>query len=418
MMASISTNKRRRTAADTLHISDLPVGFVVSVAEYLPKPSRAILAATLSAPSSSWRNDLMHRPSSLSAAILSASQWDILDFEDLDKELANKLTDEDINAVLKYMNARDVLKKLKLCGCINIEGHGLSPIRNSIILEQIDISLVGKHDDLYFGIQSKISQAAVVPILDSIISSDGCSLKYIQFPWKWRGIGTHNASGEIHPISGLRTRFNQYLHSRTSLGLSCSKCNANMRDYRDWLDGWFENMMICYECLKPICSDCARIHERAAFCGHCRKKYCTDCMPIPECASCTHKYCKGCGDMKECDECGNALCKDCLYTCGGCNRTRCENCVEMYQCEGCTETHCEECYNGKEYSIKYCEECGNNYCSTCKFNGLKSRGTVRCNACAGDVAHLILEEMDELRKKNEELGKENEELRRKVEDRA
>jgi len=118
-MASNSTNKRRRTAADTLHISDLPVGFIVNVAEYLPKPSRAILATTLSGPSSSWKSDLIHRPSSLSAAILSASQWDILDFEDIEKELANKLTDEDINAVLKYMNARDVLKKLKLCGCIN-----------------------------------------------------------------------------------------------------------------------------------------------------------------------------------------------------------------------------------------------------------------------------------------------------------
>jgi len=40
---------------------------------------------------------------------------------------------------------------------------------------------------------------------------------------------------------------------------------------------------------------------------------------------------------------------------------------------------------------------------------------LRCNACAGDVAHLIVEEMDKLRTKNEELGKENEELRRKVE---
>jgi len=55
MMASISTNKRRRTAADTLHISDLPVGFIVNLAEYLPKPTRAILAATLSAPSSSGK---------------------------------------------------------------------------------------------------------------------------------------------------------------------------------------------------------------------------------------------------------------------------------------------------------------------------------------------------------------------------
>ena len=43
-MASNSTNERRRTAANTLHISNLPVGFIVDVSAYLSKPSRAILA--------------------------------------------------------------------------------------------------------------------------------------------------------------------------------------------------------------------------------------------------------------------------------------------------------------------------------------------------------------------------------------
>ena len=84
-----------RTAADNLHISDLPIGFIVDVSAYLAKPSRAILAVAFSA-SSSWQNDnLMHRQSPISKAIVSAQQWDILDFEDVEKELANKLTDDD-----------------------------------------------------------------------------------------------------------------------------------------------------------------------------------------------------------------------------------------------------------------------------------------------------------------------------------
>ena len=53
MASSNSTNKRRRTAADTPHISDLPVGFIVDVSAYLPKPSRALLAVAFNAPSSS-----------------------------------------------------------------------------------------------------------------------------------------------------------------------------------------------------------------------------------------------------------------------------------------------------------------------------------------------------------------------------
>jgi len=118
--SNTNTNKRRRTAADTLHISDLPAGFIADVSEYLPKPSRAILAVAFTS-SSLWQNDnLMHRLSPISTAIILAQQWDILDFEDIEKELANKLTDNDISAVLKSINAQDVLKRLKLCGCINI----------------------------------------------------------------------------------------------------------------------------------------------------------------------------------------------------------------------------------------------------------------------------------------------------------
>ena len=52
---------------------------------------------------------------------------------------------------------------------------------------------------------------------------------------------------------------------------------------------------------------------------------------------------------------------------------------------------------------------------------MKSRGTVRCNACAGDATDLMLEEMAkqsaEMAKQKEEMAKlrkENEELREKV----
>ena len=123
-MAPNSTNKRRRTAADTLHITDLPIGFIADVSAYLEKPSRAILAVALTPSSSSWNDyDLMHRQSPISTAIVLAYQWDTLDFEDVEKELANKLTDNDISAVLKSINAQDVLKRLKICGVLTLLGR-------------------------------------------------------------------------------------------------------------------------------------------------------------------------------------------------------------------------------------------------------------------------------------------------------
>ena len=56
-MASSSTNKSRRTAANTLHISDLPIGFIADVSAYLAKPSRAILAVAFT--SSSVDSDII-----------------------------------------------------------------------------------------------------------------------------------------------------------------------------------------------------------------------------------------------------------------------------------------------------------------------------------------------------------------------
>lgn len=54
---------------------------------------------------------------------------DVLDFGDIEKSLAKKLTDDDLRSALTCMNARDHVKTLKLSGCVNIAGCGLEPLR-------------------------------------------------------------------------------------------------------------------------------------------------------------------------------------------------------------------------------------------------------------------------------------------------
>jgi len=272
-MATIG-NKRRRTAADTLHISDLPIGFIVDVSAYLSKPSRALLAVAFSAPSSSWKNNnLMHRLSPISTAIVPATQWDILDFEDVEKELANKLTDDDISAVLKCINAHDMLKRLKLCGCINITGIGLNPLQGSTVLEQIDVSLAPKYGRQEISPEAKISQEITATILDSIISTNGCSLKYIQFPERWR------RGAKIQAIKTFQDRFNRYLDSRC---ISCAMCSKKMGngtsncDSGYWMSGLFQNS-ICNDCLEPICDVCSDDNGHLYYCSTCEKDYCKTC---------------------------------------------------------------------------------------------------------------------------------------------
>jgi hypothetical protein len=394
-MANNPRNVRQKTGDDdTLHISDLLIGSLVNVSEYLPKPSKVMLAVALSAPSSSWNVNSI--PSDVSKAIISASQWDILDFEDVEKELANKLTDDDISAVLTCIGARDVLKKLKLYGCINFEGHGLNPLRGSVVLEQIDISLVRKHEDPQIEPTPKISHEIVLPILDGIISTNGCVLKYIQFPWKWR---------ETYPVVEFRRRYNQQLNTR---GISCSKCNRNMNEV--WLNDKLVNTNICYDCLKPICTQCDM--DEADFCQHCTKKYCTDCVPLTSCASCSNAYCRGC--IREMDT--YVYCDHHMRTCDSCDMTRCDDCSDyMDRCNSCGKVNCESCYDGEEYSVKYCDQgsCAS-YCRDCKLIMVKKDG-VRCYACAGDVVPFLLEQNTKLTEENEELAKDNQEMREKVE---
>ena len=54
-------------------------------------------------------------------------------------------------------------------GCQYITGEGLTPLQGSSVLEQIDISLVGKHRHPAIEPEPMISEAPILPILESIV---------------------------------------------------------------------------------------------------------------------------------------------------------------------------------------------------------------------------------------------------------
>ena len=133
----------------------------------------------------------MQSTSSSNAIVTSASsnnnnKWTILDFGDIEKSLAAKLTDDDINAVLQCISAKSNLKILKLAGCVNITGSCLNILRLATGLEQIDLSLVGKHEVPHIEPEPLICESTIIDILDSIIIQRGSSLKHLEFPTKFR----------------------------------------------------------------------------------------------------------------------------------------------------------------------------------------------------------------------------------------
>lgn len=84
-----------------------------------------------------------------------------LDFLDIDKSLAERLTDDHLKNILINIDARNHLKVLKLTGCKGITGIGLEPLRESRVLELIDLSLLKLHESPK-DTTSNMSQAVVV----------------------------------------------------------------------------------------------------------------------------------------------------------------------------------------------------------------------------------------------------------------
>ncbi|KAL7524983.1 hypothetical protein ACHAXR_000805, partial [Thalassiosira sp. AJA248-18] len=211
-MSEIESNKRRRTSPGSITIDAMPDALLGGVAEFLPKPSRAIFAVAMTAPSSSWANSAYQQLRRGEKKEKNAEQWETLDFVGIDKSLASRLTDDDVRTILVCINANESLKKLKLTGCINITGHGLEPLRGSTILEQIDLSLAAQHESPAIEPEPSISEAAALPILDSIVGADGSSLKYIQLPHAWR-------ENQSSLLDEFLARYNVLLGNR---GSSCS----------------------------------------------------------------------------------------------------------------------------------------------------------------------------------------------------
>ena len=110
-----------------------------------------MLAITLTASPESWHATGWKRElSDASKTIILSSEknWDVLDFEGIEFErkrgrillgLADRLTDNNIAALIVCIDAKNRLKKLRLMTYLcKLDGHCLEPLRGSLVLKEID----------------------------------------------------------------------------------------------------------------------------------------------------------------------------------------------------------------------------------------------------------------------------------------
>ena len=372
----MSSNKRKRTSPqedDGICITDLPDNAIAHAASYLSKPSRAIFAVAMT-PSLGAKLDCKQ---SSSSSVVNATDmnhiltsppelWETLDFADIEKSLSEKLNDDDISDILTTIGARTNTKCLKITGCVNILGGGLSPLRGSTVLEQIDLSCAAQYEKPDLNPAPSISDEVVIPILDSIVRADGTSLAHLQLPFKWRKVGEGGRSTQLTEL--LETYDNLVFSRREGKCSVCRELCCEREHFRKWM---YRNPKssyyglqnhTCSKCLKCFCLECETENETPwlCFCVNCEKDYCSDCTPSRKCDFCYETYCEGCDIVKKCEDCGQDFCARCepderdTCACGG-EKVYCNHCLpDTYECqkEGCNGEYCDICE-----SHPYCLKC-------------------------------------------------------------
>ena len=286
-------NKRQRHSGNTSSnsslqlLTDLPNALLPNVASFLPRISCVSFAISLS---KQPLDDTPSQPSTTSIAIATASseKWESLDFKDIQDDIygGRTLTDNDVRWVLLCVDAPKITKSLKFTNCIGITGCGLEPMRESVVLERIDLSLVGDHENPTLEPEPPISAAVVIPILTSILNTHGNSLVHVQLPKKWR---VEMSDTLTQFLERLERMLNQ---RRFQCAKGCGVCEGSedfpsVNQRRGVID------IACYQCMKNLCSGCFEDGE-IDFCKCCEKVYCNDCNMVAWCEVCDKATCGEC----------------------------------------------------------------------------------------------------------------------------
>ena len=414
-------------------VNHLSADLWCDIADFLPKTSRALLAVALTAPPASFRESgWKGQPHAVSRAIISSakdcalsdafleklgdaerfedlmkgeqhdsknygdfnfrdgltqqikhyynSQWEMMDFVDLPKALASRLSDDDVGAVLVCIDAANNLKRLKLTNCFNVVGTCLEPLRRSTVLEYVDLELVREFDKPWFEIESKdrvdtgldlrraaierqfddmrLCEGPVFDVLNEILREDGNSLRRLQYPFKWYcdPPTDSNVFGDYEWVhQTMSGRCNEFVNEHNAVVNKYACCLYFSAD----VDSVFAYIRSCLEKNRDSPSDYANIcigcsDTSYSFCAHCNEILCIECSATDECSVCDVRYCLSCCSdrviqEKEATVCGYG---DCQSLCPSCRLDACKN--QFLFCIKCRDLSfdglLEEC-NAKQAQI-------------------------------------------------------------------
>ena len=230
-----------------------------------------------------------------------AQAW--VEFKPCTHEFDERFTDLDLSRLLTRVNAREVTKSLDLQSCNRISGSGLMPLRNSRVLERVDL-------------RGTAAEQNPTPFL-SILN---CSI-----PYKLVDV-------TLNPYSvGFKNKFAiDFMRQLRQVKLLQAQ----------------ENMTVCSCCEQVVVQDSRNIVPNfygvpLMHCLECKQDYCrrASCdMDVRECQTCAQTFCKECNIVFQCHYCGKSYCDDvCVLMdiCIKCHKICCDHCAEIRCCSHC-----------------------------------------------------------------------------------
>ena len=268
----------------------LPDSLIAAVCDYLPIPSRLITAVALGE-----KNNGSIGGTAV-AFHVGGAPVSILDFEQVEKELAGRLTDDHLESMLHLADAVRGLQILKLAGCTNITGSGLRPLHGSRVLRQVDITLRGNHEAAKEEVEeTRLSKEEVVSFLQSLLDGGGTALRDVSFQEAW---------ARDPAVVQWKENFVQYI---AGCRVQCSKIDCG---------NLVSSHETCYDCLNMICEPCSEEWDDVSgcltvHCDRCQRARCKECATQQECWSCNYDgfLCSGCMPVtKRCRSCNHSFC--------------------------------------------------------------------------------------------------------------
>ena len=410
-------------------VNDLSADLWCSIADFLPKTPRALLAVALTAPPASFRKSgWKGQPNALSKAIISAaktvvlsdtvlgelyeearveaasgiergskkhggtdeyalsfsfrddlskqirryynSEWEVMDFVDIPVSLASRLSDNDVGAVLVCIDAKNNLRRLKLTHCFNVVGTGLGPLRGSTVIQYLDLEFVREFEEPWH-------------------RNEGCEIKFDEI-----------MLSEVPVLEVLDTILGEEGNSLIRVQYPY-KWYDNVSEVGEIKSFPYEISRT--EIFNEFVSDHNAVVNKFSCCLYFGSVHEEDIISLLKVNSPE--------DVANlCVECGGT---SSYSTCSHCNEIICCECCKTIHCSDCNVRYCPSCcadHESVEEKVTLCGVWCEPYCSTCRLDSCKNGNN--CDGCREVTFDALFEECNTMQSKLDAQRKEIEVLNR------